>query len=65
MPQDFAEKWVQISPFDSIGLKSREAEERPKRFGTNDPPPARRQPTVTELFLLLVNPLARGHFRIY
>ncbi|MBZ5493441.1 MAG: magnesium-translocating P-type ATPase [Acidobacteriia bacterium] len=57
MPQAFAEKVVQRNPADSIGLTSQEAEERLKRFGANDPTPARRHSALTELLLLFVNPL--------
>ena len=58
MAQSFAEKVVQTNPADSIGLTTQEAEERLKRFGANDPAPARRHSTLTELLLLFVNPLA-------
>src|SRR5579864_8399572 len=57
MPQAFAEKVIQSNPSDSIGLTSQEAEERLKRFGANDPAPARRHSLLTELLFLFVNPL--------
>ena len=57
MAQSFAEKVVQPNPADSIGLTTQEAEERLERFGANDPAPAHRHSTLTELLLLFVNPL--------
>jgi hypothetical protein len=41
MPQALADKAGQTNPGDSIGLTSREAEERFRRFGANDPASAR------------------------
>jgi P-type Mg2+ transporter len=40
-----------------VGLSSKEAAERIRRYGPNDPAPRRRSTLVTELLLLLVNPL--------
>ena len=39
------------------GLTSREAEERLRKFGTNDPSPPRQRSAVAEFLLLFANPL--------
>ncbi|HZD09042.1 MAG TPA: cation-transporting P-type ATPase, partial [Candidatus Limnocylindrales bacterium] len=57
MSQALAEKAVQASPADNVGLTTQEAEERLKQYGANDPAPARRHSAITELLLLFLNPL--------
>jgi P-type Mg2+ transporter len=57
MSQALAEKAVQTSPADNVGLTTQEAEERLKQYGANDPAPARRHSAITELLLLFLNPL--------
>jgi magnesium-transporting ATPase (P-type) len=57
MSQALAEKAVQTSPADNVGLTTQEAEERLRQYGANDPAPARRHSAITELLLLFLNPL--------